>query len=232
MDEKHFLYKNIADFFDSRYSEHEEVMAEKKRFALDLIDKYCPIKKRNDSLMSQPKILDIGCGTGKITQLIKNKGYKVVGADVSAVAINKLKEKGIEGIVHNISSEMPIDDQSFDVVWTTDLLELLPDAYLFFHEVHRVLRPGGLFIYTAPNLGWYLFRMKNLLGKSSSDIMPPSHCRFWTKHGINYFLNNEYFENLFLGGVAPFPSLTGKKEMRLNNLNLLCRDLVGVASRV
>ena len=223
---RHYTFSSVADFFNKRYARGEEATSEKKLFAVDLLLDLAP------SSRSLVQVLDLGCGTGKITSMLTRAGWRVSGADISTTAIEGLHARGIDGFVHDVKDPLPLEDETLNVVWTTDLLELVPDVFLFLSEVHRVLKPGGTFVFTAPNMAWWLFRLKGLFGYSSSDLMPPSHCRFWTGRTVRSLLDNEYFELTFLGGVAPVPGLWGIKWMRMNRLNLLSRDLVGLCRRI
>ncbi len=221
--------QSTADFFDRRYAEGEEVLAEKKLFALDLLRQLCPSPAED----GQPvRVLDLGCGTGRITRFLVEAGYDVTGADISTTAIARLKERGIDGFVHDVKDPLPCEDHAFDVVWASDLLELVPDIFLFVHEVHRILRPGGLFIFTAPHMAWWYYRLGSLAGRSASDLMPPSHCRFWTRYAVRRFLGGELFKIRFLGGVAPIPWFRGVRWVRMRRVNLSARDLVGVCERI
>jgi len=221
--------QDTADFFDRRYAEGEEVLAEKKLFALDLLRQLRPSPAEDGRPV---RVLDLGCGTGRITQFLVEAGYDVTGADISTTAIARLKERGIDGFVHDVKDPLPCEDHAFDVVWASDLLELVPDIFLFVHEVHRVLLHGGLFVFTSVNMGWWYYRLGNLAGRSASDLMPPSHCRFWTRHAVKRFLDGDLFRIRFLGGVAPIPWFGGIRRLRMHSLNLVARDLVGACERI
>ncbi|MDP6442779.1 MAG: class I SAM-dependent methyltransferase [Pirellulaceae bacterium] len=223
--QRHFIYNDIQDWFDQRYERGEEVLAEKKQYGVDLVHQLRP------PTGGAVRCLDIGCGTGRITQQFVDLGYETTGADISPVAIERLRSRGIAGFVHNVADPLPLDDESQDIVWNGDMLELVPDMFRFMAEMHRVLRPGGLLVFTTPHMGFWYYRLAALVGKCSSDMTPPSHVRFWTKHGINYFFENEFFELDMLAGVAPLPSWRGKRYVRRRRLSLLCRDIVGVAHK-
>ena len=45
---------------------------------------------------------------------------------------------------------MPYDDESFDLCTSTEVFEHVPDDLKGFREIHRVLKPGGLFLFTVP----------------------------------------------------------------------------------
>ncbi|HHJ19388.1 MAG TPA: class I SAM-dependent methyltransferase [Gammaproteobacteria bacterium] len=227
--QRHYLYRNVADFFDRRYAAGHEVMAEKKLYALDLLRQRMP---PSDTKEQSPLVLDLGCGSGVITDLLDKAGYRVVGADISAIAIETLRRRKIDGFVHDVKNIFPVDDGIYDVVWASDLLELVPDIFLFLSEVHRITKPSGLFIFTVPNMTWWLFRAKNMLGYSSGDLMPPSHCRFWSPRSVNNFFNNEYYNIKFLGGVVPYPNVRGIRRLRVSRVNMLCRDIVCICERL
>lgn len=225
---RYYTYDNIADYFNDRYDRSEEVIAEKKLFAIDMLTKIMPAGEKSGA--KKIKVLDLGCGTGRISIMLKEKGYSVVGADISTVAIEQLNKRGLEGFVHDVKEAIPSEDNQFDVVFATDLLELVPDIYLFLSEVRRVTKNNGVFVFTMPNLSWMPYRLKSLFGKSSSDLMSPSHSRFWTKYAVNHFMNNEYYKVISLGGVAVLPhKFFGKwSRIRLKTVNAFSREIVGI----
>jgi len=104
-------------------------------------------------------ILDLGCGTGRITAQIFEFNKTVVGVDLSdqmlEVARKKLPEASF--IQADILS-LPFADNSFDKVVSSLVFQFLPDIEKPLKEVSRVLNPGGTlfitdFIKDAP-LDW------------------------------------------------------------------------------
>ena len=97
-------------------------------------------------------ILDLGCGFGEFLNHVRCA--RRVGVDVNPDAAKSL-EAGIEyhtGDVRNLSM---LQDNSIDVVFTSNLMEHLPskdDVARMIREVRRVLKPGGQFIAVGPNL--------------------------------------------------------------------------------
>ncbi|MFV8464657.1 methyltransferase domain-containing protein [Flavobacterium sp. LB1P62] len=94
------------------------------------------------------KLLDSGCGIMPYKELVlENKEItSYVGLDIElALDYNNVKPDFYwDGIT------MPFENESFDTVISTEVLEhvLNPDAYLM--EVKRVLKPGGMFFFTVP----------------------------------------------------------------------------------
>ena len=91
-------------------------------------------------------VLDVGCGAGVFLDIIRPHCKKVAGLDISHVAINLLRAKGIEGKV----CELPeIPDKSFDVVVATEIVEHLDDPVGLLKEASRVARKKVIF--TVPD---------------------------------------------------------------------------------
>jgi SAM-dependent methyltransferase len=63
----------------------------------------------------------------------------------------------------NLHGGLPLENASVDLAYSVEVLEHLEDQFLFFREVHRVLRPGGRFILTTPNVLSLTSRMRTLL---------------------------------------------------------------------
>ncbi|KUF19175.1 class I SAM-dependent methyltransferase [Streptomyces silvensis] len=111
-----------------------------------------------DSISSGEKVLDIGCGTGRFTVPMADKGAQVSGLDISRsmleVAERKLHERGLSAdLREGDMAHLPFPDASFDTV--TSMLALmhipLADRPAVFAEVQRVLRPGGRMLLGVKN---------------------------------------------------------------------------------
>ncbi len=93
------------------------------------------------------KILDLGCGTGRHTKLIKEAGMDTYGCDISSEGVKKTKEKAHDCDVRICDMKsLPYDDGFFDGVFSVNVLEHgVPDEIrLAINEAFRVLRKGGV----------------------------------------------------------------------------------------
>lgn len=97
---------------------------------------------RND----QAALLDIACGGGLFGPHAAAKGYRVVGVDLSEMSLREALRHGFDEVVRADVSELPFEDESFDVVTAGQCLEHVPDPYGVVAEACRVLRPGGTLI--------------------------------------------------------------------------------------
>ncbi len=57
----------------------------------------------------------------------------------------------VDGHPHQDLTNTSFDDDQLDIVMTADVLEHIPDPYLAHREIHRVLRPGGVHVFTVPS---------------------------------------------------------------------------------
>jgi SAM-dependent methyltransferase len=112
------------------------------------------------------RVLDIGAGEGylasRVRDLVVRKGY---AANVEACDLfpDNFRAAGIPCHAINLHGGLTLPDQCIDVAYSVEVLEHLEDQFLFFREVHRVLRPGGRFILTTPNVLSLTSRVRTLL---------------------------------------------------------------------
>ncbi|MCX8124697.1 MAG: ubiquinone/menaquinone biosynthesis methyltransferase [Spirochaetes bacterium] len=93
-------------------------------------------------------VLDICCGTGDLSALIRATGAHVVSLDFSYNMIQKGREKGNIDELATVAdaSRLPFKDAIFTKVCVSFGIRNIPDIDIFLEEVYRVLRPGGTFI--------------------------------------------------------------------------------------
>lgn len=163
------------------------------------------------------KILDVGAGKGGIAHALLEMGY-----DVKAVDINPSDciYPDVKVIQCNILKGLPFDDNSFDAITITEVIEHMEDPYLTVRELNRVLKSGGILLVTVPNYGNietrmnYVFRgtlqkafpfelEKPMSGKSHAHINPMSVFQ------LKYLLMTNGFE------VIHFSTLFPKRKMIL-----------------
>ncbi len=99
-------------------------------------------------------VLDVGCGTGGITlHLVERHGAAhATGFDVEEPVIDQARRdaeaRGLSdraSFVQARPGRLPFLDDSFDLVFSKDALLHVPDKDALFADIHRVLKPGGIF---------------------------------------------------------------------------------------
>lgn len=100
------------------------------------------------------RVLDIGCGNGGLLAAIPECERWGVDMDQSALAIARETNPTAQ-LVHQTGADLPFDDLQFDAVVLSEVIEHVGDEnkQAVIDEAHRVLRPGGTFVFTAPYAG-------------------------------------------------------------------------------
>lgn len=105
-------------------------------------------------------VLELGAGHGRDTLYFAREGFTVQATDFSSTGLQQLQEAArIQGVadrvstaVHDVREQLPLPDASVDAVFAHMLLCMAlstTEIRSSVHEVRRVLRPGGVFVYTV-----------------------------------------------------------------------------------
>jgi len=102
-------------------------------------------------LRSTMRVLDVGSGIGGTSRcLAKEFGCRVTGIDLTdeycQVASMLTAKVGLDGLIdyhQGDATNLPFEDNEFDVVWTEHVAMNVPNKRRFYSEMYRVLRPGG-----------------------------------------------------------------------------------------
>lgn len=96
-------------------------------------------------------ILDLGCGDGYFAQAAFTQPLDA-GIDPSVQAIAEAARRGMyRDLQVGDSNAMPFPDGAFATVLSNSVLEHIPNIDATLRETRRVLKPGGLFVFTTPN---------------------------------------------------------------------------------
>lgn len=139
-------------------------------------------------LRSTKRVLDIGSGIGGTSRyLAKEFGCRVTGIDLTdeycQVASMLTAKVGLDGLVdyrQGDATNLPFEDNEFDVVWTEHVAMNIPDKRRFYSEMYRVLKPGGtLAIYDvlAGTSGPVLFPVPWARTPDTSFLVSPEELR-------------------------------------------------------
>ncbi|MBA2620222.1 MAG: class I SAM-dependent methyltransferase [Acidobacteria bacterium] len=104
------------------------------------------------SKIQNPKILDVGCGTGGNLEMLEKFGA-AEGVDVSDEALEFCRVKGLTAH-KGLAESLPFADESFDIVTALDVVEHLDDDVAGLKEMRRVLKQGGKTLIFVPAFMW------------------------------------------------------------------------------
>jgi len=166
------------------------------------------IKKKPKDMI----VLDIGCGSGRITKRILDKGYNVQGLDFSEEAVLKSKQIGIKATVCDLDKGIIANDNTYDIVWAGDIIEHVFDPIGLLQESNRVLKKNGALLMTIPSDVGLISRIKILFGQSYQSGMYKSsgyykHHTFFNIDLIKFMLKKSGFRILTLRKLLLLGSL-------------------------
>lgn len=98
--------------------------------------------------LSSGTCLDLGCGIGQFSKWFMEHSYEVVSADISNIALEKVKEFN-ENIVNvDMRNKLPFEDNKFDIVFANLSIHYFSniDTKSLVNEIKRILKKDGLFI--------------------------------------------------------------------------------------
>ncbi len=102
------------------------------------------------SVTLSPPILDLGCGDGIFAKVFFEKPIEI-GFDISEEEIAAARQFRVyKHLVAGDAHCLPFSSNSIATVFSNSVLEHIPNLGPVLSEVHRVLRPGGLLVLTAP----------------------------------------------------------------------------------
>lgn len=131
-----------------------------------------------------PHILDIGCGNGIFSFRFAKSGVRVVGIDLSFIAIKKAKSMAqlpeLDFLVAS-AENLPFKENSFNIVFHSEVLEHVKRPKLMVHESSRVLENGGALIASIPcankhSYEWWISKIRGQL-----EITTHGYLFYWDK---------------------------------------------------
>lgn len=106
---------------------------------------------RTDAAMrGATRLVDLGCGNG--WWLDQHPAAEAIGIDIASGTTPPPADRSWTFISANLDHGIPIGDEWADAVRANQVIEHISNPVRFFKEVHRVLRPRGIFVATTPNI--------------------------------------------------------------------------------
>lgn len=140
------------------------------------------------------RLLDLGCGNGRHSFEAFRRGAQVTAADLDEAGLRRTAEmvaamdlagerehtSGFEAVIAD-ARQLPFDDEAFDRVIVSEVLEHIHDDRAALGEVARVVRPGGRVAFTVPR--WW---PEQICWALSDDYhaKPGSHVRIYRESDL------------------------------------------------
>lgn len=114
------------------------------------------------------RLLDIGCGNGRLMYLAQRAGWTVKGLELSPEMAGLTQERlGAKVVVADFLTveARQIDEDKFDLICLRHVLEHLPDCVLAMHKVRSLLAPNGYVLIEVPNVESLSKKVKRFLAR-------------------------------------------------------------------
>lgn len=154
--------------------------------------------------VASPKVLDVGCGGGILSEALAKAGGQVTGIDLSEPSIEAAqrhaKSQGLSIDYRVVSAEEIAREQAgtFDVVTCMEMLEHVPEPEKVVAACALALKPGGHAFFSSINrtpkslfavifVGEYILRLLPKGTHTYSKLIKPSELTFWSqKNGLAF----------------------------------------------
>ena len=137
-----------------------------------------------DMLPLTGRVLEIGAGTGWQARSLENHGYNVSAIDLTS---SEYRVNRVWPVTEYDGKNIPFEDNTFDIVFSSNVLEHIPHIYEFQKEIHRVLKPNGVALHVLPSSSWRFWT--NITYPLRSWTIPKAH----GEHAGNSLTEIHYF---------------------------------------
>jgi len=134
-----FIFNRFKYYVDCLYCHAMPGTIEKVLLILDSFQ----VKHKSNNML-----LNLGGGTGQVSDMIKHIGFEVYNLDIEVDAENKFNKQ------HNLNDfiDLPYEENSFDFVLCQEVIEHIENPWKLFRDIKRVLKDNGTLILTTPNI--------------------------------------------------------------------------------
>lgn len=143
-------------------------------------------------------VLDVGCGTGSITEVIeKMTGAYVIGIEPDVERAEAARLRGVKAFQGYLSEAFLKEHGPFQIIMFADVLEHLPNPSEVVMLAREGLIPGGSIVASVPNVAHWSVRQELLTGNFDYQpvgIMDATHLRWFTRRSLHSFFERLGFQ--------------------------------------
>jgi methionine biosynthesis protein MetW len=178
------------------------------------------VRGRNEFVVSllEPasRCLDVGCGPGGFAPLLQTRYERVMGMDLSLALVRQAQGRGVSAVCGDVDEgELPFAGHSFDAVVCCDVLEHVFDPVVFVRRIARIIRPGGQFVISVPNIRYWPRVQALLMGSFPRTTGDPhgydgGHLHYFASRNVVEIFQAAQLRDIRVYGVNADPSRRAK----------------------
>jgi SAM-dependent methyltransferase len=146
--------EQLAELYEGEYDQYNPAVVDEK--PLKRLDRRYGLRKRCQAILRHKQaghLLDVGCATGDFLETMRTyAGWQVSGVELSEAASRYARERLGLDVRTGTLKEAHYAPGTFDVITLWNVIEHLTDPVGELSEMNKLLRPGGLLVFTTPNL--------------------------------------------------------------------------------
>jgi len=199
-------------------------------YILEKTKEHFNLKNKDNLILEEINVLDIGCGGGLISEPLARLGAKVTGIDASEknikVADLHAKKNKLNILYLNRSPEQMDELEKFDLILNLEIVEHVDDVNLYIQSCYKLLKKGGL-MFTATLNRTVTSYLKAIIGAEYVLRWLPIGTHDWNKflkpEELEIYLNKMKFKTIDVKGLEfnPFTS-KWKKSDNLSVNYIIC----------
>ena len=124
-------------------------------------------------------VLDVGCRDGYFSQLFERKGCRLTSIDI--------ERSYAKCDIVDANDPLPYPNNSFDLIWCSEVIEHLENPGQVIEEFRRVLKPHGKAVLTTPNSQFWLYGVLKPFGLTPQKLQNPTHLHFFGLDDLKKF---------------------------------------------
>jgi 2-polyprenyl-3-methyl-5-hydroxy-6-metoxy-1,4-benzoquinol methylase len=194
--------------YDEDYKTYEVENAENFFSLMQLGLEDVGFSRLEASLSGEKRFIDVGCATGMLVAHLQSRGWKALGTEVCTASAEYGRTRRGVPILEGTLDQLDLDENYFDLVHSSHVIEHVPEPGDFLKEVFRITKPGGHFICVTPNTASFQARFYRREWRSAIA----DHVHLFSLLNLKALMSRRGFEILKEGtwggiprGEAPVP---------------------------
>ncbi len=185
-------------FFETYYGDLSSNNRKQRYEYLNFGNKLDQIEKR---LGRRGSLLDVGCSFGFFLDAARQRGWSVVGVELSGYAAAYAKEKLGLTVVNKPVLYAPLDEKSFDVITMWYVIEHLPNPKEVLAHLRNLLKDDGMLVVSTANVESYRARLE---GRRWRMWIPPEHLLYFSPTTTRHLFNACGFQIIHCETALPY----------------------------